>query len=194
MLVSAAQQHEWVTSIHTSFPLEPPSHPHIPSPQVITEPPSWAGRPMLHRSFPLAIYLTRDSVYMSVPRSPFVPPPLPPILRPHVCSLGLHRYSCPENRFICTISLGYICVLICHICFSLSDLLHSEWQTLWESTSLQMTQFHFSLWLSNIPSYICMYHVFFTHSSVDVYLNNMATFPFWKTTLFYISVCRPWGM
>ena len=36
------------------------------------------------------------------------------------------------------------------ICFSLSDLLHSVWQTLGPSTSVQITQFRFILWLSNI--------------------------------------------
>ena len=41
------------------------------------------------------------------------------------------------------------------IYFSLSDLLHSVWQTLGPSTSLQITRFHFFSWLSNIPLYIC---------------------------------------
>ena len=41
------------------------------------------------------------------------------------------------------------------ICFSLSDLLHSVWQTLGPSTSLQITQLCFFLWLSNITLYIC---------------------------------------
>ena len=39
---------------------------------------------------------------------------------------------------------------MCDICFSLSDLLHSVWQTLGSSTSLQMTQFYSLLWLSNV--------------------------------------------
>ena len=33
--------------------------------------------------------------------------------------------------------------------------LHSVWQSLGPSTSLQMVQFHSILWLSNIPLYIC---------------------------------------
>ena len=45
----------------------------------------------------------------------------------------------------------HICVLAYGICFSLSDLLHSVWQTLGPSTSLQITQFPSFLWLSNIP-------------------------------------------
>ena len=41
------------------------------------------------------------------------------------------------------------------ICIYFSDLLNSVWQTLGPSTSLQITQFCFFLWLSNIPLYIC---------------------------------------
>ena len=33
--------------------------------------------------------------------------------------------------------------------------IHSVWQTLCPSTSLQITQFHFFLWVSSIPLYIC---------------------------------------
>ena len=49
----------------------------------------------------------------------------------------------------------HIYVLIKDICFSLSDLHHSVWQSLGPSTSLQMTQFRSFLWLSTIPLYIC---------------------------------------
>ena len=45
----------------------------------------------------------------------------------------------------------HIYVFIYDICFSLSDLLHSIWQTLGPSTLLQKTRFHFFLWPSNIP-------------------------------------------
>ena len=47
------------------------------------------------------------------------------------------------------------------ICFSLSDLLHSVWQSQDPSTSLQITQFHSFLWLSNIPLYTCATSFFF---------------------------------
>ena len=56
------------------------------------------------------------------------------------------------------------------ICFSLSDLLHSVWQTISPSTSLQITQFRFFLWLSNWYSIVCMCHIFFIHSSVSGHL------------------------
>ena len=42
-------------------------------------------------------------------------------------------------------------------CFSLSDLLHSVWQTLGSFTSLQMTQFHSFLWLINIQLHLPLY-------------------------------------
>ena len=48
----------------------------------------------------------------------------------------------------------HIYVLEYGICFSLSDLLHSVRQTLGPSTSLQITQFRFFLWLRNIH---CIY-------------------------------------
>ena len=38
--------------------------------------------------------------------------------------------------------------------FSLSHLLHSVWQTLDSTTSLQMVQFHSFLWLSNTPVFL----------------------------------------
>ena len=55
------------------------------------------------------------------------------------------------------------------IYFYLSDLLHSVWQIPGQSTSLQMTQFHSFLWLSKY-SIVCMYYIFFMHSSVNEYL------------------------
>ena len=49
----------------------------------------------------------------------------------------------------------HIYVLAYGIFSSLSDLLRSVWQILGPSNSLQITQFRFFLWLSNIPLYIC---------------------------------------
>ena len=60
-----------------------------------------------------------------------------------------------------------IYVLAYGVCFSLSDLLHSVWQTLGPSTSLQITQFCFFLWLSNIPLYICATSSLSIHLSMD---------------------------
>ena len=49
----------------------------------------------------------------------------------------------------------HLCELVHYTCLSLSDLLHSVWETVGSSTSLQMPQFHSFLWLSNIP--LCIY-------------------------------------
>ena len=88
-----------------TYPLShgPPFHPPWPPlPRVTTE--HWAELPVLYDSFPLAIYFTHGSVYISIPFSWFIPSP-PHILCPHICSLHLHLYSCPANSFTCTIFL-----------------------------------------------------------------------------------------
>ena len=119
----------------------------------------WADLPVLCGCFPLAIYLTFGSVYKSMPLSHFVPAYPSPSLCPQVYSLHLRLYSCPAPRFFITLFFFFfrfhIYVLAYGICFSLSDLLHSVWQILGPSTSLQITQLHFFLWLSNIPLYVC---------------------------------------
>ena len=46
-------------------------------------------------------------------------------------------------------------MFLSHTWFSLSDLLHSVWQSLGPSTFLQIMQFHSFLWLSNTALYIC---------------------------------------
>ena len=109
--------------------------------------------------FLLVIHFIHISVYMSIPISQFItPPPPPPTFPPwcpYVCSLQLCLYFCPANQFICTIFLGSTYVLIYDICFSLSNLLRSVWQSLDSSMSLQMTQFCSFLRRSSIPFYIC---------------------------------------
>ena len=59
----------------------------------------------------------------------------------------------------------HIPALIYDICFSLSDLLHSVWQSLDPSRSQQMTQFRSFSWLSNIPLYI------YTTTSLSIHLS-----------------------
>ena len=80
---------------------------------------------------------------------PIVSCPLLLTLCPYVCSLHLHLYCCSANRLTCTIFLDSIHMyLIYDICFSFPDLLHSLWQTLGPSTSLQMAQFlSFYVWV-----------------------------------------------
>ena len=121
--------------------------------------------------YPLAIYFMFGSVYMSVPPSHFVPAYPSPSLCPQVHSLvGLRLYSRLAPRFFMTFFFFFrfhIYVLAYGICFSLSDLLHSVWQTLGPSTSLQITQFRFFLWLSYIPLYICATSSLSIHLSMD---------------------------
>ena len=131
----------------------------IPPLQVVTK--HQADLPVLCSCFPLAIYFTFGSVYMSVLFSHLVPAYPSPSPYPQVHSLRLRHYSCPAPRFIRNIFFFFfffrfdIYVLAYGICFSLSDLLHSVGHSLGPPTSLQMTQFRSFLWLNNIPSYIC---------------------------------------
>ena len=76
----------------------PPTLP-IPPLQVVTK--YRADLPVLCSCFPLAIYFTFGSVYMSMPLSHFVPPSPSPC--PQVHSLRLRLYSCPAPRFFRTI-------------------------------------------------------------------------------------------
>ena len=57
--------------------------------------------------------------------------------------------------FTFSISPSLFCVLIYNICFSLSDLVHSVWQSVGPSMSPHMEQFCSILWLINIPLYTC---------------------------------------
>ena len=76
----------------------PPTIP-IPPLQVVTE--HRADLPVLCGCFPLAIYFTFGSVYMSMPLSHFVPAYPSPSPCPQVHSLvGLCLYSCLAPRFI----------------------------------------------------------------------------------------------
>ena len=123
--------------------------------------------------FLLVIHFIHITVYMSITISQFITPTSP---LPAVSPLGVHTfflYVCVSISALQTsssvpFSTFHIYALIYGICFSLSDLLHSVWQSLDASTYLQLTQFHSFLWLSNIPLYICtktMYQNFFIHSS-----------------------------
>ena len=82
-----------------------------------------------------------------------------PLLSPLV---SIRLFSTSVSQFLpCKLvhlyhfSRFHIYALLYDTCFSLSDLLHSVWQSLDPSMSVQMTQFHSFLWLSNVPLYIC---------------------------------------
>ena len=79
----------------------------------------------------------------------------PPLVSIHLFSTSVFQFLPWKPVHLYHFSRFHIYALIYDVCFALSDLLHSVWQSLDPSTSLQMTQFHSFLWLSNIPLYIC---------------------------------------
>ena len=96
---------KWISYVYTYIPSVwnlshiPPSHPSRPSYSIKRSFLCW---------FLLSLYLTHGSTYMSIPSSQFTPLSFPtptPAPCPHVCSWCLSLYSCPANRFICTIFL-----------------------------------------------------------------------------------------
>ena len=108
----------------------------------------------------LLIYFIHISV--SIPISQFNSPPpppqpshFPPLVSIHLFSTSLSLFLPCEPIHLYHFSRFHIYALIYDICFSPSDLLHSVWQSLGLSVSLQMTHFHSFLCLSNIPLYIC---------------------------------------
>ena len=86
--------------------------------------------------------------------------------------LNLSQYSCPVNRFICTIFLEslYKYYYTIFVFLFLTYLILSELQTLGLSTSLQMTQFCSFLWLSNIPCSVCVFIYIYTHTHTHIYI------------------------
>ena len=117
----------------------PPSHPPYPTPLGGHKAPSWS--PCAMQLLPTS-YFTIGSVYMSMPLSHFVTAYPTPSPYPQVHSLvGLCLYSRLAPRFFMTFFFFLSFFLRLHkyvlaysICFSLSDLLHSVWQTLGPST------------------------------------------------------------
>ena len=125
----------------------------------------------LYSRFLLIIYFIHISVYMSIPISQFIPPPprprCPPLVSIRLFSTSVSLFLPCKPVHLYHFSRFHIYVLTYGICFSLSDLLHSVWQSLGPSVSLQMTQFCSFLWLSNIPLYICITSSVSIHLSMD---------------------------
>ena len=124
----------------------------------------------LYSRFLLVIHFIHISLYMSIPISHHTTTTITHCCFPPLVSIRL--FSISVSQFLpCKLvhpyhfSRFHIYALICDICFSLSDLLHSVWQSLDSFTSLQITQFCSFLWLSNIPLYIR------TTSSLSVHLS-----------------------
>ena len=78
----------------------------------------------------------------------------PPLVSIRLFSTSVSQFLPCKPVHLYHFSKFHIYALTYNICFSLSDLLHSVWQSLDPSTSQQMTQFRSFLWLSNIPLYI----------------------------------------
>ena len=102
-----------------------------------------------------------------------------------------HRYR--EQTCQYHPSRFHMYALIYDICFSLSDLLPSVEQALGSSTSLELTQMHFFLWLCSILLYMCT--TVFIHPSVDGHLGcfhvlAIANSAAW--TLGYICLFQFW--
>ena len=169
MLLSVSQQSESAICIHMSpYPLhlEPPSHPPYPTPLGHRKALSRSPCAMLLLPTSQPFYILKCIYIRAILTLPQLRPPIP---CDQVHSLCLPLYSCPATRFISNFFFFrfHIYTLTLGICFSLSDTLHSVWQTLGPSTSLKVTQFHFFLWLSNIPLYICATSSLSIHLSMD---------------------------
>ena len=128
----------------------------------------------LYSRFLLVIHFIHISVYVSIPISQFIthtPCHFPPLVSIHLFSTSVSLLLPCKPVHLYHFSRFHIYALIYNICLSLSDLLHSVWQSLDPSTSLQVTQFRSFLWLSNIPLYIC------TTSSISIHLKLLPFFP-----------------
>ena len=113
-------------------------------------------------------YLIHSTLYMSISISEFFLSLPFPHRYPWVYALNLCLSFCFTNMFICIIFL-YVYKHISDNTIFLSNLLHSLWQCLVLSMSLQMALFHSFLWLSNSLFYIYT-TIFFIHSAVNGHL------------------------
>ena len=91
--------------------------------------------------------LNRYMVYICQPSSPNVShPPLSLCFHMSVLYSWVSIPALQTSSSLPSFWIPYTCINI-NTCFSLSNLPHSVWQTPGPSTSLQMIQFHFFLWL-----------------------------------------------
>ena len=92
-------------------------------------------------------------------------PGFPPLVSIRFFSTSVSQFLPCKLVHLYHFSSSHIYALIYDNYFSLSDLLHSVWQSLDPSTSQQMPQYRSLLWLSNISLYIC------TTSSLSILLS-----------------------
>ena len=151
----------------------PPTRP-IPHLKVVTK--HGADLPVLCSCFPLTIYFTLGSTYVSMPLCDFVPAYPSPSPCPQVPSLRLCLYSCPDPKFFRNIYFSLDSIYMCqHTVFVFLFLIYFTLnKTLGPSTSPQITQFHSFLWLSSIPLYICTTSSLSIHLLMDTQVASMS--------------------
>ena len=155
---------KWISYTYTYIPISPPS--------CVSLPPSLShpSRPSQSTELISLCYVAASCIcpWHSLTLSQLTLPP-PRVLTSilYVCVFIPVLPLGSSEPFFSFFFRFHIYVLAYGICFSLSELLHSVWQTLGPSTSLQMTQFHFFLWLSNIPLYICVISSLSIHLLMD---------------------------
>ena len=161
----------------TYIPISPPSC--VSLPPSLSRPSRWSQSTELislcyvaasHQLSVLHLVVYICQCYSLTSSQLTLPPPcvLKSIL--YVCILISVLLQGSSERF--SFQIPYICVSIWY--FSLSDLLHSVGQTLGPSTSLQITQFRFFLWLSNFSLYICATSSLSIHLSMDTQVASMS--------------------
>ena len=104
---------------------------------------------MPHSCFTLATCFTHNSVFMSVLLSQLFCP------LHHCVHMSVSLYLPCKQAYLSCLSRVHTYALMCDICFSLTYFTLYDRLYVHPFTSLQMTQFHSFLWLSNIPLYMC---------------------------------------
>jgi len=108
---------------------------------------------MIHSRISLQIHSKSNSLHPLTQSSWSLPLPPPPP-GDHKSMIQVHDFLFCGKVHLCYI-LDSRCVISYDICLSLSDLLHSGWESLIPSMLLQMALCHSFLWLSSIP--LCIY-------------------------------------
>ena len=113
-------------------------------------------------------------------------PPLSPLVSVHLISASVSLFLLCKQNPLYQSSGFHIYASMWDVCFSLSHLFHSLWPSMGSSMSLQMTQFHFFLWLSNIPPCVC------TTSSLSIPRFSLGIRPGvgWSFSNCSLLVCR----